>query len=135
MSILSMSGVKNGNMSRFAGHIARSSRRTSTVLGHYYNSVSDCNGKIKPKVCKVETFLDEPKNIGGSCPSPSHKFRNHCCCESACCWNGCKKKTPPQNCLVGVPNSQWVVNTKWFNGDKLLYQAVRNFNFKGIYSS
>ena len=32
MSILSMSGVKNGIMSRFAGHNARSSRRTSTVL-------------------------------------------------------------------------------------------------------
>ena len=35
MSILSMSGVKNGIMSRFAGHNARSSRRTSTVLAQY----------------------------------------------------------------------------------------------------
>ena len=100
--------------------------------GHF-NSVSDCNEKIKPKVCLVETFLDGPKEVGGTCPSTSHKYRNHCCCESGCCWEGCKKKTPPRTCLNGVQNSQWVVNTTWFNGDKLFYQAVRNFKDKGIY--
>ena len=91
-----------------------------------FDSGTDCSGKIKPKECLVETFLDGPKDFGGSCPSPSHKYRNHCCCESGCCWNGCKKDKPPQSCLDGVPNSQWV-----FNKDILYFQAVRNLKVQG----
>ena len=83
----------------------------------------------------VETFIDSPNDVGGTCPSPSHKYNNHCCCESGCCWEGCKKDKPPQSCLNGVPNSQWVVNTTWFDGNKRLYQAVRNFKNKGFYNN
>ena len=92
------------------------------VIILFYDSALDCSGALKPKGCIVETFLDGPKNVGGSCPSPTHKYRNHCCCESGCCWEGCNKKTPPQSCLNGVPNSQWVKNPKKDN-----FIAVRNW--------
>ena len=87
------------------------------------NSVSDCNGSIKPKSCIVEIFLIGPKDAGGSCPSPTHKYKNNCCCSHGCCWSACGHKSQAtQSCLNGVPNSQWV-----FNNDKKTYQAVRNF--------
>ena len=76
----------------------------------------------------VEKFLVGPKDFGGSCPSPAHKYGHSCCCEAACCWGNCRKDNPPQSCLDGVPNSQWVYNT-----EKLRYQAVRNFIDKGMY--
>ena len=83
--------------------------------------VGYCNGKIKPKSCLVETYLDGPKDVGFSCPSPTYPYNDHCCCENGCCWKDCKKKTPPQSCLNGVPNSQWVKNPKKDN-----WIAVRN---------
>ena len=75
----------------------------------------------------LETFLDGPKEVGGSCPKSSYKYNNHCCCDFGCCWEICNKETPPQSCLDGVPNSQWV-----FNKDKAIYQAVRNFKVQGM---
>ena len=85
------------------------------------DSVEDCSGVLKPKSCVVETLLIGPKDVGGNCPSPSYKWRNNCCCANGCCWKDCDKKTPPQSCLNGVPNSQWVKNPKKDN-----WIAVRN---------
>ena len=82
---------------------------------------------LKPKSCIVEAFLVGRNDVGGTCPSPSNKYNNHCCCSNGCCWEGCPKEKPPQNCLDGVPNSQWV-----FNKDKVIYQAVRNFKVQGM---
>ena len=93
----------------------------------YYVSGLDCSGTLKPKSCVVEAFLVGHNDVGGTCPSPSHKYNNHCCCASGCCWEGCPKDPPPENCLDGVPNSQWV-----FNKDKVTYQAVRNFKVQGM---
>ena len=88
----------------------------------FYDPALDCSGELKPKGCIVETFLDGPKEVGGSCPKPTHKYNTHCCCENGCCWEGCNKKTPPKSCLDGVPNSQWVKNPKKDN-----FIAVRNW--------
>ena len=99
-----------------------------TAVKYWNGSVLDCNDKIKPKECVVEKFLVGPKDFGGSCPSPAHKYGHSCCCEAACCWGNCRKDNPPQSCLDGVPNSQWVYNT-----EKLRYQVVRNFEDKGLY--
>lgn len=96
-----------------------------TAVKYGQGSFSDCHGKIKPKSCLVETYLDGPKDVGGSCPSPTHLFKNtedHCCCENGCCWSDCNKKTPPKSCLNGVPNSRWVKNPK-----KDGFIAVRNW--------
>ena len=94
---------------------------------YYFNSVSDCDGKLIPKSCIVEHFLIGPKDVGGSCPSPSRptKYNKQCCCSRSCCWSHCRDIKPPQKCLNGVPNSQWV-----FNNDTRVYQAVRNFKGK-----
>ena len=101
-------------------------------VDHYnFNSVSDCDGKLIPKSCIVEHFLIGPKDVGGSCPSPSLpiKYNNiiQCYCSRSCFWSNCRDIKPPQKCLNGVPNSQWV-----FNIDKRVYQAVRNFKGKNI---
>ena len=86
----------------------------------------NCSGTLKSKRCVQEAFLVGPKDVGGRCPSGSHKYRKHCCCVSGCCWGKCTKEKPPPNCLEGVPNSQWV-----FNSDKVFYQAVRNLKNQG----
>ena len=92
-----------------------------------FATVLDCNGELKAKECVVETFLKDDKDVGGSCPSPTHKYGDNCCCEGGCCWDKCPKNKASQICLQGVPNSQWIFNT-----EKLWYQAVRNFNDKGL---
>ena len=91
-----------------------------------FNLVSECNGKLIPKSCIVEHFLIGPKDVGGSCPSPSYVYKfDQCCCSDNCCWSDCRKNKPPKKCINGVPNSQWV-----FNSDKMVYEAVRNFKGK-----
>ena len=116
----------------FAVNYWQNSSSMYLVSVNYYSSfpfwlVSDCGGKIKPKECVVETFLVGQKDVDGNCPSPTHKYRDHCCCEGGCCWNQCPKDKANQSCLQGVPSSQWVFNT-----EKLWYQAVRNFDDKGL---
>ena len=53
-----------------------------------------------------------PSDVGGQCPMPSYKYReegiDYCCCGSGCCWNRCTRKTPPDDCLQNIPNSQWI---------------------------
>jgi hypothetical protein len=44
------------------------------VIILFYDSASDCSGAIKPKGCIVETFLDGPIEVGGTCPDPSYKY-------------------------------------------------------------
>ena len=95
----------------------------------YHDSGLDCSGTLKPKGCVQEAFLFGPKDVGGRCPSGSHKYRKNCCCASGCCWGKCTKEKPPTNCLERVPNSQWV-----FNSDKVFYQAVRNLKKQGTSS-
>ena len=77
-----------------------------------------------------ETFLVGPMDFDGFCPEPSHKYGKSCCCAAGCCWSNCRKSNPPQSCLDGVPNSQWVYNT-----EKLRYKAVMNFDDKGFRSN
>ena len=70
----------------------------------------------------------------GECPSPTYPYREHCCCAAGCCWSRCNSligtglgPKPPEDCLKGVENSQWVFNT-----DKIYWQAVKNFESKGF---
>ena len=94
-----------------------------TAVKYWNGSVVDCTEKVKPKECVVETLLVGPQDVDGSCPSPTHKYRNNCCCQHGCCWGNCRKRNPPQNCLDGVPNSRWIKDN-----EKGYYIAVRNWN-------
>ena len=93
-----------------------------TAVKYWNGSVLDCNDKIKPKECVVETFLVGQKDVDGNCPSPTHKYGDHCCCENGCCWGNCRKDNPPQSCLTGVPGSKWIKDN-----EKGYYVAVRNW--------
>ena len=66
------------------------------------------------------------------CRSPSTLYQEsgvkYCCCKVGCCWAKCPLgPKPPEDCLKGVENSQWVFNT-----DKIYWQAVKNFESKGF---
>ena len=91
---------------------------------HFY-SVLDCRKNLKPKECKVETFLDGPKDFDGTCPTGHgrHQWGQHCCCKHGCCFYDCRSSNPPQSCLKGIPNTRWVKNKKKGN-----YIAVRNWS-------
>ena len=71
-----------------------------------------------------------------SCPNPSFLYKedgkwwiSFCCCgeEAGCCWGKCTWPKPPEDCLKGVKNSQWVFNT-----DKIYWQAVKNYKSQGF---
>ena len=93
-----------------------------TAVKYWNGSIFDCNDKIKPMECVVQTFLVGQKDVGGNCPSPTHKYNDQCCCENGCCWGNCRKDNPPQSCLDGVPDSRWIKDN-----EKGYYVAVRNW--------
>ena len=77
-------------------------------------------------------LLNGPKDIGKkneagefvlTCPSTSFGYGDVCCCGAGCCWDKCVWPNAPEDCLKGVPNSQWAFNT-----DKIYWRAVKNLH-------
>ena len=83
------------------------------------------------EVCTIAALLLKgPSSIGATtCPSPSKKYNPvgshwvYCCCGNGCCWDSCNWSSPPQDCLKGVPNTQWV-----WNDEIERFQAVRTLS-------
>ena len=81
----------------------------------------DCSGGSDEENCENDTgfkhrHISGPYDVGGTCPAPSYLHRSGlkdgCCCDSDyhCCWDSCNLENPPKDCLLGVPNSEWVKN-------------------------
>ena len=51
-----------------------------------------------------------------TCPVPTITYKKSCCCFVGCCWSDCLGNTlesdPPNDCIQGVPNGEWVYNEK-----------------------
>ena len=84
----------------------------------------------KPKgYCNREqAFAEKANDVGfaGKCPFPSSKKDSTCCCGDDCCWDKCTLENPPDDCLVGMYNGEWLYDSK-----KGYYRAVKNFEGSG----
>ena len=80
--------------------------------------------KPKDNCNREQAFALKADDVGfaGKCPFPSSKKDSTCCCGDDCCWDKCTLENPPDDCLVGMYNGQWIYDSK-----QGYYSAVKNF--------